>query len=91
MTAFVGFVAANVAGIKCISAAKLLFLLKLAFTSPRHICRMGTLAIYGGLFLAAFAVMAYAFARSPDVRTWAEQRMAKRYQTRSRPDHRTGA
>jgi hypothetical protein len=45
---------------------------------------MGTLAIYGGLFLAAFAVMAYAFARSPDVRTWAEQRMAKRYQTRSR-------
>ena len=45
---------------------------------------MGTLAIYGGLFLAAFAVIAYAFARAPDLQTWTEQRMAKRYRTRSR-------
>ena len=45
---------------------------------------MGTLAIYGGLFLAAFAVLAYAFAGASDLQTWAEQRMAKRYQTRSR-------
>src|SRR4051812_17359525 len=45
---------------------------------------MGTLAIYGGLFLVAFAGIAYAFARAPDLQTWAEQRMAKRYQTRSR-------
>ena len=45
---------------------------------------MGTLAIYGGLFLAAFAVITYAFARAPDLQTWTEQRMAKRYRTRSR-------
>src|SRR3954463_10271738 len=45
---------------------------------------MGILAIYGDLFLAAFAVVAYAFARASDLQTWAEQRMAKRYRTRSR-------
>src|SRR3954447_14056371 len=42
---------------------------------------MGTLAIHGTLFLAAFAVMAYAFARASDM---TEQRRAKRYRTRSR-------
>jgi hypothetical protein len=42
------------------------------------------LAIYGGLFLAAFTVMAYAFARASDFWTWTEQRMARRYRTRSR-------
>src|SRR5829696_6140175 len=33
---------------------------------------MGTLAIYGGLLMAALAVVAFAFARAPDLQTWTE-------------------